>query len=140
MKVGFTGTRHGGTPQQKETLSLLLVTLKPTEAHHGDCVGADAEFHHYVRIVCGRAVIIVHPPLHDDLRAWCILDEFTRMRPEKPYLARNLDIVDETDVLIAMPAEATEQLRGGTWYTIRYARRQHKKVYMILPDGTLQEN
>jgi hypothetical protein len=46
MKVGFTGTRKGMTPQQRVAFAELVITLRPTQAHHGDCVGADAEFHH----------------------------------------------------------------------------------------------
>ena len=43
MKIGFTGTRHGMTPQQIEALNALLPVADPTaEFHHGDCLGADA--------------------------------------------------------------------------------------------------
>ena len=42
-------------------------------------------------------------------------------------------------MLIACPASADEELRSGTWATIRYARRKLKRIYLILPDGTVQE-
>jgi len=45
-----------------------------------------------------------------------------------PYLSRNRAIVDETEMLIATPAEFTEQQRSGTWSTVRYARACGKKV------------
>jgi hypothetical protein len=60
------------------------------------------------------------------------------MRPERPYLDRNKDIVRETASLIAAPAEPEEQLRSGTWSTVRFARKQGKPVFLILPDGTVR--
>jgi hypothetical protein len=50
MKTGFTGTRNGMTPQQKEVITRLEVfTTKILEAYHGDCLGSDADFHHLIR-------------------------------------------------------------------------------------------
>lgn len=54
-----------------------------------------------------------------------------------PYLQRNKVIVDRCGVLVAAPGEAQEQLRSGTWSTIRYARRVGRPVIMVLPDGTV---
>ena len=45
--------------------------------------------------------------------------------------------MDETDVLLAAPAEMTEQASGGTWYTVRYARQQGKPVVIAWPDGSV---
>jgi predicted Rossmann fold nucleotide-binding protein DprA/Smf involved in DNA uptake len=39
------------------------------------------------------------------------------------YMARNDRLVSHADTLIAFPAIATEQLRSGTWATIRRARK-----------------
>jgi hypothetical protein len=47
--------------------------------------------------------------------------------PEKPYLVRDKDIVEEIDVLIAAPLE-TKRKKGGTWYTIKQAK---EKVYQL---------
>ena len=55
----------------------------------------------------------------------------------KPYLDRNKDIVLETQTLVATPAETTEQLRSGTWSTVRYARKLKRPAVLILPDGTI---
>lgn len=45
MVIGFTGTRHGMTNAQRDTvLKLLSEKLTPSSAVHGDCVGADADF------------------------------------------------------------------------------------------------
>src|SRR5262245_41796084 len=51
------------------------------------------------------------------------------------YLVRNRDIVEETDLLIAAPANAVEHLQSGTWCTVRYARRSGRHS-IIRPDGT----
>jgi len=60
------------------------------------------------------------------------------IRKQKEYLARNKDIVAETEFLIATPKEYTEILRSGTWATIREAFRQNKKVAIIFPNGNIE--
>lgn len=77
--------------------------------------------------------IIVHPPIDHQFRAYLEGDAKDVMRP---YLIRNQVIVEATDVLIAMP-NGEEKLRSGTWSTIRYAKRAGKKVYILMPDGTI---
>jgi hypothetical protein len=62
----------------------------------------------------------------------------TLKRAKKPYLVRNKDIVIETASLIAAPADPVEQLRSGTWSTVRFARQRGKPVFLILPDGTVK--
>lgn len=97
--------------------------------HHGDCIVGDWLAHRIGRELGLR--MIGHPPDNPKKRAFCDFDE---IRPEKPYLERNRDIVDETDVLIGMP-DGPERLRSGTWSTIRYGRktRGNDKVRVIFP-------
>jgi hypothetical protein len=55
--IGFTGTRHGMTPAQRHAVSQLIAELAAGAAftaHHGDCVGADAEFHDLCRSTASR--------------------------------------------------------------------------------------
>ena len=137
MKVGFTGTRHQPTPDAAHALAELLVRLQPTEAHHGDCEGADALFHWYVATECPGTRRVIHPPTNKAMRAFCTGQ--AEWREPKPYLERNRDIVDETDVLIAMPQTAEETIRSGTWSTVRYGRKLGRKIYLILPDGSVKE-
>jgi len=47
-------------------------------------------------------------------------------------------IVRETELLIAAPAEFSEQHRSGTWSTVRYARRLGRPVQIIGPDGRIR--
>jgi hypothetical protein len=56
----------------------------------------------------------------------------------KPYLARNKDIVRATEMLVAAPAQDIEQLRSGTWSTVRFARKMERAVWVILPTGTVR--
>lgn len=79
--------------------------------------------------------IVEHPgPLQD---SWRIDGKCHERRAHKGHLARNRDIVNESGIMLAAPAEMTEQARGGTWYTIKYARKVGKPLVIVLPDGTV---
>ena len=136
IHVGFTGTRHGMTPPQQRAVRIVLGLLRQCDeltAHHGDCVGADAEFDAVARDIGAR--IIVHPGRsvrggEESYRAFCRGDEI--LTP-LGHFARNREIVAESDVMIATPYEATRQERGGTWYTIDRAERSGKPLAIVLP-------
>jgi len=134
--IGFTGTRDGLTWHQQSTLDEIL-QLRGSVFHHGDCVGADSDAHDVAWRYDKR--IVIHPPSDDRLRAHRLTDHGEYREP-KPYLDRNRDIVDESDLLIACPRETSEQAKGGTWYTVRYARNQGKPVTIVWPDGTHQDD
>jgi hypothetical protein len=106
------------------------------EFHHGDCIGADAEAANIFRLCISPNILVSHPPLNPSKRAYVLSAE---VRPEKEYLERNQDIVNETAFLIACPKEfAGEELRSGTWSTVRYARKVGKRVTIVRPDGTIK--
>jgi hypothetical protein len=132
LSAGFTGTRFGFTPQQREKLRMLLVDLRPAEVHHGDCVGSDEEFHDLTRELLPETKIVVHPPDKDEHRAHKVGDE---ERTPKPYLDRDTDIVSESRWLVATPRTTKEIRRSGTWATIRRARRANIAITIIDPDG-----
>lgn len=128
--VGFTGTQRGMTVQQALSVKRLLRLFEWTHFHHGDCIGADAEAH---EIAIERGLkIVLHPPEIDDKRAWKFSEDTRR---PKPYLDRNHDIVDECWYMVAAPGEDVEQLRSGTWATVRYARKLHRSLWLVLPSG-----
>lgn len=136
--AGFTGTREGLTFDQKRVIRAELLNLDPSEAHHGDCVGGDDEFH--VRCLLLAIPVHIHPPLDDRYRAWCKGAEV--VYPPLPYLERNKVIVDSVDFMLACPKEDTEPkpARGqGTWSTIRHARRVLVPMKIIWPNGEVQE-
>ena len=132
MKVGFTGTQQGMTLAQNMAFRHLISGCHG-DFHHGDCVGADAEAHDLARLCWFK--IIIHPPTNSSKRAWKEGDE---TRPCSPYLVRNKHIVDESEWLIATPKEDTNQLRSGTWSTVRYAMKKKRDVTIILASGVLQ--
>lgn len=133
MKVGFTGTRTGMTlPQRYELLSVIQM-LKCYELHHGDCLGADKEAHEIVRRMIPTCRICIHPPTYNKFRAFCGSDYIFK---ELPYLDRNRMIVDCSDILVAAPEGFYEERLSGTWYTVRYARKQKVDTIIVLPDGS----
>jgi hypothetical protein len=130
MKVGFTGTQVGMTDRQKRLLRWYLRELSASELHHGDCIGADDEAATMARKLGLK--LVMHPPRDSRKRAlnYRIGEE---VRDSYPYLVRNRYIVDETEVLIAAPKSRQEELRSGTWSTVRYARGKGRKVYILEP-------
>ncbi len=138
MKLGFTGTRKGMTAEQIEVVAHHFDDMTIGQVHHGDCVGSDEEAHD-IALASGVKWIEIHPPSLYTHRAFCHHDQSEDLivvvhRPYD-YLKRNWNIVDATDGLVATPS-GPEQDRSGTWATIRYARRKHKPVLIIYPDGT----
>jgi len=130
---GLTATRHGMSREQRDALCSFLSGTKG-KFHHGLCRGGDEDGHHIARDL--GYWIVGHPPSNPALRAWLECDE---LRPEKPYLVRNKDIVDETIALIAVPSEPEERRRGGTWSTFRYARKIGRPTVLILPNGKIRQ-
>lgn len=134
-EIGFTGTQRGMTSLQYSIVTRFLETYKDKiyEVHHGDCIGADAEFHD----ICNNLGfdITIHPPKNESKRAF---KKGSNSRPKKEYLERNHDIVDDSDIMLVCPKEKNEILRSGTWSTYRYAKKRHKKIVLILPNGKIK--
>lgn len=135
-RVGFTGTRAGMTDAQRHCVYHLLQEIRPKQAHHGDCVGADANFHDLVRETTYNTWIVGHPPILTKNRAYCQVDE---ERPPGEYHERDKNIVHETQLLIACPKGVKEERRSGTWTTVRFAREADKTIKIVWPDGSITE-
>ena len=134
--VGFSGSRDGMTEKQHSFVYQYVSVLNEAKSmilHHGDCVGADAEMHNIAKSLSCK--VVIHPPVAQDLRANCEGDECL---PPKTYFARNRDIVDTCDILIATPGHIN-RLIGGTWYTVNYAKKRGIQLCVVLPDGTIEE-
>lgn len=135
FKVGFTGTQQGCTQAQKSVLRLRLSIMREQSAqcefHHGDCIGADADA--YYEAVAAFFATICHPPIEKSKRAFTVND---LTHEPKEYLERNRDIVNDTFGLIACPKSFMEELRSGTWATVRYARKIKRPIMIIRPDGS----
>ena len=134
MRVGFSGSRYGMDERQYERFAAFALALRPrvTEFHHGDCVESDASAHRLFQEY--KIPIHIHPPEKPEFRAYC--QGAIVVEQERPYLMRNRIIVDSTDVLLATPAHTRGT--GGTWYTIKYALKQRKNVYIFLPNGATE--
>lgn len=145
--IGFTGTRHPLTPMQRAALEKLLIPeygRERPELHHGACKGADS-------IAACRAWelnydVIAHPgeSAHGGDNEWLCpvaLEHSCQVLPTKTHFARNRDIVDATEILFACPNHCepiTKDSKGGTAYTVNYARKKGKRIWIILPDGTVE--
>jgi hypothetical protein len=138
LKIGFTGTRHGMTDAQKDSFFKMIGDLKPLYFLHGDCIGADDDAAHLVSLNDPETVIVALPGPEKEMRAFNQCSD--EVRPVKTHFARNRDIVDETDLLIATPQQDAHQPKGGTWYTVDYALKKGKRVVMIWPDGTVDQD
>lgn len=142
--VGITATREGLTPPQRtfireyleEHCPPELISEGKVEGHHGDCVGGDEQCH---EIFMGLHIpVVLHPPEDPRLRAYC--QGAVRSEKAKPYLERNKEIVRASTILLAAPKEKYEPpvARGqGTWSTIRYARQRSKPYFVVMADGTI---
>lgn len=144
MKIGFTGTQKGMTQEQVFTFYNFLQEHKDiNEFHHGQCIGTDVDSHKIIRgqhhltrklnNFLSQIKIVIH--LSIDTKKVERVELPFKIKEPKPYLERNKDIVNETDLLIACPKSDKEELRSGTWSTIRYAKKMNKKVIIIYPNG-----
>lgn len=146
LHVGFTGTRDGMTERQKEEVFGWLATKVVKRAHHGDCVGADAQFH--AACIEEEIPVEIHPPDDDRLRAFCEGAEL--VNNPLPFLERNKAIIrelamdeDNDSVLLVAPSELfePEPARGqGTWSTVRHTRAVVEagyeiKILVVWPNG-----
>lgn len=134
IKIGFTGNRHGITDNQKEEIIKILDKYNNLIVSHGDCVGSDTDFHNicvnYKNIHPKKNIkIVIYPPNYPKFRAF---NKGDLIMNEKPYLERNLDIVKNSSILIACPIDKNkEELRSGTWSTIRKARKHNLEIYIL---------
>lgn len=131
MILGFTGTRFGLTQLQRNKIRSVLTTVSFSEANHGDCIGGDEEFH-YIALSQGIPIDI-WPPVDASMRAFC--KGARTLHLPGNYLGRNRKIVNRSEVMLGLPREMKEQPRGGTWSTIRYAKKKLKPLIIIYPDG-----
>lgn len=139
LKVGFSGTRAGMFMRQMETVNQLLIAWSHTYSEcileHGDCVGADSSADYFAHKA--GYTTIVHPPLDNKLRAYCLLKAGDKTIPPAEYHVRNRYIVDSTDRLLAAPYNPLRR-SGGTWFTIDYALSKKKPTYIVNPNGKLE--
>lgn len=122
MKIGFTGTRAGMSVAQASQLQLVVAWLRQadqkvgrvTEFHDGDCPDGGADQEARALAVALGCVSVLHQPR--DSTARVMLDR---------------DIAIACSVLVVAPRTDKEELRSGTWATVRYARKAGKPIVML---------
>lgn len=135
--LAFTGTKEGMTASQLSKLRRELERLRDDGflwMHNGDCIGSDAEAARLWKKELGKSRLMLHPPIKDKFRAHIPYADIT-CEP-KDYLARDVDMVICSELLIATPLTYDEQQRSGTWTTVRYARKCRLRRIIIFPDGS----
>lgn len=149
MILGFTGTRQSMTDEQRHALPTALPFI-PDHVLHGGAVGADTEFDAWLqtmwRVQPSLMNVILHIEIYPSNTArhdywnWKYDNEkqWLTIHPAMQPLARNFRIAQRCDQLLACPFQKNEQVRGGTWATVRYARKAGKPVTLLLPDGTIR--
>ena len=134
IKIGFTGNRYGLNHEQKLQIISILDKYNNFIISHGDCVGSDTDFHNlclnYKNKHPNKNIIIhIYPPNDPKFRAF---NHGDFIMDEKSYLQRNFDIVKNSSILIACPIDKNnQQLRSGTWSTIRKAKKHKLFVYIF---------
>lgn len=127
--VGFTGTQQGVSKERLANLRLQLTKLRSvgyTVFIHGGCIGADEQAARLARRLGFKTHC--YPGTAGIKRADTEDDYVAQI---KPFLDRNRGIVNASTVMIAMPKTSEEELRSGTWATIRYARKIGKEPIML---------
>ncbi len=138
MKIGFTGTRNEITIQQRLWLVSFIIEGQPEEVAHGDCIGADAEFHSIVAERAPKCRIEIWPSPYEKMRAFCDGDIVHAPMPAKK---RDQLIVDFADTFVGCPPTNKEITRSGSWATLRMALKRYRKnelpggLYVVYPDG-----
>ena len=137
LKAGVSGTQSGWTEAQRTQFTLMVSEMAIGEWHQGDCVGVDEQATEVIAQLFGRDILHTHPPVNPRKRAYV---SGGKIYPEKTYLFRNDDIAQAVKVLFVIPHGYTELMRGsGTWYTYRQAIKLGRRIILILPDGTVNQ-
>lgn len=142
MIIVFTGTRRGMTSSQKEEFEKAIKLHRPSLFVHGGCLGADDEADEIAasnRV--DRAVYFSDVPkasvsTHELEARSVYYCAGLCTRPGARPLDRNKEMVNllgPQDILIACPRGREEELRSGTWMTVRFARKSGKTVQVIFP-------
>lgn len=134
--LGITGTRAGPRPAQTAAAVKFIRGIKPYRVVHGGAPGFDMIAHGIAEATRTVREIEVHPATEARGHG-IILGAGVIVYPELPALERNKIIVKRIYGLLACPKTDDEDLRSGTWATVRYAREAGVPVYLIKQDGTI---
>lgn len=134
ITIGFTGTRKGLRIDQIDSIIKVFDKYTNIIAIHGDCVGADTDFHriclkYRIEHPDKKLTINIFPPIDNKLRKFNIGDY---VHEPADYLDRNMSIIKASDIIIACPLDKQmQELRSGTWFTIRQARKRKMQLLIF---------
>ncbi len=138
MILGFTGTREGMNDSQKDHLREFLSAYASEieTVVHGDCVGADTEFHALVREVLPEARIELRPGIsgRDGSAKTRAYNKGDHLHDSMPYAQRDRAIVDQCTYLIGAPLDTAAS--SGSMRTLRYAAKVRKQGMVLLREGS----
>lgn len=139
INCGLTATRAGLTGYQKTNLNVAFHWLSgnPKTANfkllNGCAIGGDEE----ASLLLPSWRCVGFPARHKDssekARRHC-----GELRAEAPPLTRNGHILAESHTLFGCPQGEAEELRSGTWATVRAARRMDLPLVLFLPSGQVR--
>lgn len=145
MRLAFTGTQRGITVGQRLALMELLRLGTWTAHGNGLCVGADAEMFKLVMVERPDVRRVGFPCTISSKQARTLYRHCHEIRTPLPPMERNTRLVEWAcehggvgGALIATPGEVEEQVRSGTWATIRRARKLVLPIIYVWPDGTFE--
>lgn len=147
MIIGFTGTQKGVKKPQLYALESELkldhgddgYSPKSSKFLHGGAVGADTVADALACVLEFKDIEVF--PCHNERYTFWTEKGDGRVRSihsVKPPLMRNRIIVKRSQKLFATPVGFNEELRSGTWATIRYMRELKKPIVIIFPDGSVK--
>lgn len=135
--IVFTGTQSGMTEPQKKLV--LKLFAHGERLYHGCCIGADKEAHDlWVARWDDCQSVTGYPSNLAAKRVYCATG---LNHAPAPPIVRNHRMIDDAlaagmPLCVAAPKGMQEELRSGTWATVRYARKQNVPVFVCWPDGT----
>jgi len=145
FKFGFTGTSEEVRTEQQKTLEKIIKKIarkKEVEYHNGMCINSDEICFDLVARYIPHADIVMHPPINKskvfDLEDKTYVNRVI-FRKDLDYLKRNMQIVAESNFLVATPKSVAEELRSGSWSTIRYARIARIPIIIVWPNGSIRK-
>ena len=134
LHIGFIGTQSDLSSDKERQVRLRNFLSGARTGytdyvfHHGDGIGMDSVAHGIASSLGYK--IHIHPPNVDTKRAYCT--QYNTIAYPKTYMDRNLDIAKTSHILIAMPKNPNEEeIRSGTWSTVRRARKVGTLVLFI---------
>lgn len=141
MIVACTGPVGGeGTLMRLAVATGVSAIQEPSEFRTGAAYGVDtacffAGLTIWRKNTTHRVFVPAGRKYNQDLVGYARQEQIELVRIEGGYMARNDALVDGADLLLAFPRSMQEELRSGTWATVRRAWKRDINVMYYPLDG-----